>query len=224
MTVPRLCRRGLLGAGAALAMPGRLRGEPTPAVDPIPSCEFEILRKGSKIGEQSLVFTPSEAGFTSASNIGIRVKVLGVTAYRYDQDGRESWIDGRLREAAASTDDNGKRTRVTVSPSGAGLTVDGPQGRYDVPVGAMTDLAFWAPAIMRQKRIIDAQTGELSPIEVAPPVAETIEVNGRRIAATRFQITGTKGRAGTLWYDSDDRLWRSLITTHGHQLEFRLVA
>lgn len=219
MSERRIGRRTALMAiaaagGAALASRGR--------ADMPPSTSYDVFREDSLIGGQRQTFVPMEGGFSSTVRTDIAVKLMGLTVYRYVQDGTDRWQAGRLREAAFRTDDNGLQTEVRLAASDQGLVVSGPAGRYAAPLGTMTDLCFWNVAIVGQKQLIDSQNGELGPITCAPGVEETVERAGKRVAAMRYTVTGTKGRGGTLWYDADGLLLRSIVRTKGEVLEFRL--
>lgn len=211
-------RTALVGAmvvGSAV-LAARAKGEVPP------STSYDVLRDGTPIGSQTMAFTPDRDGFSSAIRTDIAVKLMGLTVYRYVQDGIDRWRDGRLRDATIRTDDNGRRTEVRVATNGGGLAVSGPAGRYAVPADAMTDQSFWNIAVMRQSELIDSQNGELAPITCEPAIEETVERAGARVAAVRYTVTGTKGRGGTLWYDANGLLLRSIVRTKGEVLEFRL--
>ena len=49
-------------------------------------------------------------------------------------------------------------------------------------------------------------------------------VRGQTIEARRFNMAGTKGRSGTLWYDDAGSLVRAVVVTRGETLDYEFAA
>ena len=185
---------------------------------------FDVVRKGDRIGEHVLDFTPTAEGQRVASHIELAIKVAFITVYRYRQDGEDQWQGGVLTGTRIDTDDNGTTSRVTADTVDGKLRVDGPKGSLDLVPGIMTDLSFWNVAITTQRQLVDSQTGELIPVEVKPEATEPVLVLGRPLTARRYAMSGSKSRSGTIWYDAEDRLVKAVVVTRGERLEYELVA
>ena len=224
----RLPRRGLLRAGlglAALAGPGR--GTFAAGALP-PDLLFDVARKGSRIGSVQVRFRPDGPGFAVGTVWDLAVKIAFVTVYTYRQDADDRWRDGRLVRSDIATADNGRATAVRLREEAGAVRVDGPAGAYTVEPGTMTDVCFWNVAITGQTRIIDGQNGDLVPLRAAPPVDETITVQGRPLPTTRYGFAGTPSRHGhqrdgRIWYDRSGRWVRAEIDTHGDHLSLELA-
>lgn len=206
------------GVPPMILLPGRVF-----AAD-LAELRFDVHRKGTKIGEHVLLFTRTAGGQHVASHVDLVVKLAFVTAYRYRQDARDEWQGGVLVGTSIETDDNGAVTKVTAEAQGERLYVSGPEGDYALAVGAMTDLNFWNTAIVRQDRLIDSQNGELIAVAVRPDGMERVEVRGQPVEASRYVMSGTKGRSGTIWYDKAGTLVKATVLTRGERLEYALVA
>jgi hypothetical protein len=217
-------RRGALG----LIGGGLLVGPTLPAwaagAAPLRDLRFDVHRKGTKIGEHSVRFSPTRDGRRAVTEVELAVKVAFITAYRYSQSGEDIWRDdGVLVSTRIRTVDDGRETLVTIAPQDGKLKVSGPEAGYALPFGAMTDLNFWNQAITRQSRLIDSQTGALVGIAVKPDAVEKLDLGGRIVAARRFAMSASKGRGGTAWYDEAGGLVKAVVVTRGEMLEYRLA-
>lgn len=205
MTVPTLV---LMGTSHA-ATPTQLR--------------FDVLRKGDRIGEHLLDFTPTAEGQRVASHIELVIKVAFITVYRYRQDGEDEWRRDVLARTRIDTDDNGTTSHVAAELAADRLRVEGPKGSFELAPGTMTDLSFWNLAITTQRQLVDSQTGEPIPVEVRPEASERVLVRGAEVAARRFAMSGSKSRSGTIWYDDTGRLVKAVVITRGEQLDYELA-
>lgn len=103
---------GLLLASAAISAP--MGSIPIPATS-----TFDVIRKGKDIGDYSLRFSPKGDGVTVSvrTNIAVKVPVIGVSAYRFEQTSTESWNGSKLQALSSRTNDNGKAHDIHVGPS-----------------------------------------------------------------------------------------------------------
>jgi hypothetical protein len=168
-------------------------------------------------------FTLSEHGGVRElrSESRFEVKVLFVTAYRYAHDATERWRGNCLDRMTSRTDDNGERLTVEAAGTGAGLAVTTATGREALP-GCVMSFAYWNPQILRQSRLLNAQTGVFETAKVAAAGQETITVRGAPVTATRYRITGPKNPI-ELWYSATDE-WLALESTvaGGRRLRYML--
>jgi hypothetical protein len=218
----RLCGLVVGAAGWWLA-PGLVRPGfgAAPAVPA--SVAFDVYREGEKIGFHRIDFASAAAGLAIDVAIELEVKLAFVTLYHYRQEGHDLWQNGVLTRTRVRTDDNGEASTLVAEARGGRLEVAGAKGELTVPLGTMTDLCFWNEAIVGSQEVLDAQTGEVAPLRSEAGPRETIEADGRNILASRYTVSGTRGRTGTIWYDANRRWVKAVITTRGERLEYRLV-
>ena len=216
----------LIGRRDALSLVGGgllAVGMAQPALAAPADLKFDVFRKGSHIGTHAIQFASSGDGLAVTSQLELAVKVAFITAYRYEQIGRDEWKDDVLVRTRIETDDDGKATLVVAEARDGQLAVEGPTGTYATPLGAMTDLSFWNEAITRGRSVIDSQTAELIKIQVEPGTRERIELHGQVTEARRFAMAATKGRSGTVWYDDAGNLVKAIVLTRGETLTYWLV-
>ena len=77
------------------------------------SRRFTVLRDGEPMGEHVLDAVQAGDGFEIAIDISLKVKVLGITAYRYEMTNREIWKGGRLVSLNSKVNDDGTEDFAT---------------------------------------------------------------------------------------------------------------
>ena len=205
--------------GAAFLLNGVFAGLPAAAQSR--AWDFEVLLNDAPIGYHR--FTLREHGGQRQMKIEARfdVKVLVFNAYRYAHDASEDWRGNCLESLAARTSDNGEMFAVDATREGERLAVTTANGRAGFG-GCIMSFAYWNPEILRQSRLLNAQTGEYEAIKVTALADESIAVRGAAVMAKHYRITGPKNPID-LWY-SDDHEWLALESTvaGGRRLRYRL--
>ena len=181
---------------------------------------FQVYLDEDPIGEHSFRISDSGGLRRVASSAAFDVDFLFINAYRYRHNSSEVFRNGCLQEIRATTDDNGKRYRIEGSSLGDGFRIEHQDGveRAD---GCVMTFAYWDPAFLDQKRLLNAQTGELEGVRVRREGKERIEVGNRQVPATRYALTTDKLTID-LWYN-DALGWVGLSsdTGKGRRLVYR---
>jgi uncharacterized protein DUF6134 len=189
---------------AALAAAGAVAPHQAAATDTATrEWRFQVSLDGRHIGEHSFLLRGSGDSRELTSEARFRVRVLFYDAYRYDHRAQETWRGDCLERLDASTDENGKRTVVAVTPLDE----------------CVQTFAYWNPTILTARRLLNPQTGEYVPVQVRDLGSEVIA--GR--PTERFRLTGG-GRTPLqidLWY-SPAREWLALesLTPEGRRLRY----
>ncbi len=182
---------------------------------------FDILRNGQKIGTHEIDI--SRAGPEISVNIvtDITVKVLFVTAYRFEHTSSERWQNGRLVALDASTNNNGTQHKVSVAqgPSGLELKADGKTGRLDRDI---VPGSLWNPVLLKRTVMLDSQEGTILPVAVTDEGTEELTIKSHPIKAHRYTIKSTFSQ--DVWYDDQGHLVRAkLIASDGSVIEYQLL-
>jgi hypothetical protein len=183
---------------------------PVPAqerTDGVANWDFDVYLDDKKVGKH--FFTVSEAGGVKhvQSEANFKVKILFISAYRYEHSAAERWTDNCLVEFDASTNANGKRIQVSGEQTGAGFLVERGDNPIELPECVMT-FAYWNPEFLDQPRLLNPQTGEYVDVYVEQAGNEMLEVHGQLVVARRFKLTANDVDL-TLWYSPDD-VWLAL--------------
>jgi len=169
---------------------------------------FRALLDNKPIGSHRFVDNADGDARTLLSEARFAVKFFGITAHRYQHTANEQWRGDCLNEITASTDDNGKVSKVHLEA--AELR------------GCAMSFAYWNPLIQTQTRLLNAQTGEFENVQVSRLGPGTLNVRGMPTAATRWRITGP-AQPIDVWYSLQGD-WVGLDSTvaGGRKLSYRL--
>ena len=121
----------------------------------------------------------------------------------------------------ARTDDNGDRPTVDAKMENGQLAVIRSGGSSSIG-GCVMSFAYWNPQMLRQARLLNAQTGEFETVKISALGDDNIVVRGATVAAKRYRITGPKNPID-LWYSQSDE-WLALesAVAGGRRLRYRL--
>jgi hypothetical protein len=197
----RLAMIGLIGLVFASPAPAQER------TDAVANWDFDVYLDDKKVGKH--LFTVSESGGVKhvQSEANFKVRILFISAYRYEHSAAERWTDNCLVDFDASTNANGKRIKVSGEQTSAGFLVERGDKPIELPECVMT-FAYWNPEFLDQPRLLNPQTGEYVDVYVEQAGNEMLEVRGQLVEARRVKVTANDVDL-TLWYSPDDE-WLAL--------------
>jgi len=213
--LPGLLLAGLLALTFAAPTPAK---EHTGAIE---NWDFDVYLDDKKVGKHR--FEVSEEGGVKQvqSEANFAVKILFISAYRYEHSAAERWTDNCLIELDAKTNANGKRVQVSGEQTSAGFVVQNGSKPVELPECVMT-FAYWNSEFLDQPRLLNPQTGEYVNVVVEQAADEMLEVRGQKVVASRFQLTAEDVDL-TLWYSDDDE-WLALesVAEGGRIIRYKL--
>jgi hypothetical protein len=170
--------------------------------------DFRVYLDDTAIGTHRFTLRQQGEERELSSEARFDVKLLFFTAYRYAHQASERWRGDCLTALNSRTDDNG--TPFSVAKEGAALQ------------GCVMSFAYWNPQILRQSRLLNAQTGEHETVAISALGDESIAVRGAQVPARRYRISGPKNPI-ELWYSANGD-WLALASTleGGRRLQYRL--
>ena len=188
---PALARRDLGLAALALgttmvvgARPAAARGIPPSGVMP-----FTARRSEGDLGYHQVRFSRSGDRLTVDTEIMLRVRFGFITVFRYTQENREIWVDGRLISMESRTDDNGDRFEVSARAAEDGLRVTGSGGDYIAPADTIPG-SYWNIAMLDRPEVLHTQNGELTPIDTRFLGRQTVAAGPPPNPARHHRIIG----------------------------------
>jgi hypothetical protein len=214
VSVPRVAAAAAAGCCALLAA----------ASASAQSWNFAVTLDGKPIGEHRFVVTDDGGGQSDVlSDARYRVKVLGLTVYRYALHDEERWAGRCLVQMQSRADDDGKRTEVLGHTEGDAFVWQVHSDAAAVPTSRTTcpmSFAYWSPALATASALLDPGSGRLEPVKVGALPLGTIDVHGVPTQVRGLRIEGLK-QPIDVWYRGD--AWVGLDTTvDGHSLRYRL--
>ncbi len=178
-----------------------------PGVPPSGHQEFGIFRDGEEIGRHVSEFIRSGNLLTVRTHVVIEVKVLMLTAFHFDMDTEEQWVDGQLVALRTRADDDGRRRALDARRD------DGAQpeilrisynGHPSTIRAGVLPSSLWNPATITQSELIDILNGKRRMVSVEAQGTDTLEIGGRPVPARHYVMRG--GLERELWYGLDGQL------------------
>jgi hypothetical protein len=181
---------------------------------------FTVVRGRSTIGVHTVEFRDRPGGLAVHTVIDLAVKVVFITAFRYQHECEDVWASGRLVALRSRTNEDGKRYAVQATAEPGGIRVVGPGGSLVVGSRLLTSNSLWDPLLVDQHRLIDAQHGGEIGLVVHRRGTESLVLAGsERIITDRFQIL-TPHFGGLLWYDATGRWVKGSLEVRGERIEY----
>lgn len=155
-------KRRLFIGGLAGVSAGQFLAAPAIAAETAKR-SFRIMRDGDDIGSHVLEAVKGANGFEIDITIRIAVKILGVTAYRYEMDNREVWSGGRIVSVDSTTNDDGDKDRAKAKASGDKLSIEGSRYSGDAPGDTVTT-SYFSDKFLTRRPWLSTQSG--APLKV----------------------------------------------------------
>jgi len=194
---------------------------PIPAVAAVGDWDFRVLLDGREIGRHRYTLEGEGQSQYVRSEAKFDVRLLFISAFRYDHKALERWNSGCLQSLDSRTETNGKQIAVTASARNGQLVVERPSGR-DEHEGCVMSFAYWDPRILEAGRLLNSQTGELVDVQVFAQGTEAVAVRGKTVAAVRHRIQG-RGLEIDLWYADGHWVALEALTDGDRRLRYELL-
>ena len=183
--------------------------------------DFRVFRDGEEIGHHRVTFSREGDDLIAETSIELAVTFASIRVFYYNHSSREVWRDGALQALTSTTYDDGDDHTLSLQRQGDGFVVQGT--RFSGPVSAdAVPTSYWFPQMVSAARFIDTQNGRVFDGRIERVGAETIEVGGVQVPATRYTLT--EALEMNLWYDAAGRWVRTSFEARGSQIEYVLAA
>ena len=151
------------------------------------------------IGRQVLTFRCDGDRLVGYTTVDVAVRMLFLTIYRHEARYRGVWQGDRLVRFESHADDNGKILEVFARAAGGRVIIDGPNGQSEAPLTVVPNHP-WNHDLIARTLLLDPVDGKVLQVAVADAGVEAIELDGRRIMARKYLVSGDLELE--LWYDS----------------------
>ena len=150
---------------------------------------FKAFLDGKPIGEHTFTVVSDGDARRVTSDADFRVKILGITAYRYRHHAEERWAGDCLSGLDSSTDDDGKRASVRLVRNGEANEISTRAGAR-TEAGCLMTYAYWNPAMRERRRLLNPQTGKVDAVTVERVASGHVTVGGKVVVATDWRVSG----------------------------------
>ena len=211
--LPRGLPRALLAALlAALLLPaaGAAERDAQAAAaggEPGQAWRFRVFLDDREIGYHNFHLAGAGDRMLLRSEADFEYRLMFLTVYDYRHENTETWSGDCLYSVESRTDANGEPYSVDGRRTDDAFRVQASAGEASLPECVMS-FAYWNPAFLRQKRLLNTQNGEYLEVEVSAPVPETRVVRGELRPALRYRLEAGELRLD-LWYSTDNE-WLAL--------------
>lgn len=153
------------------------------------SRSFSIIRDGDDMGFQRNKVTLVGDTIAHEVEVEIKVKVLGITVYRYELDYVEEWKAGQLQSLDAKCNDDGEAHFAKAKRAGDVIEINGSGYNGTTGVDAATT-SYWAYPFVSRSTWISTQTGDPMKMTAKPAGSETIETQNGPVTAQKYSCAG----------------------------------
>lgn len=184
---------------------------------------FNVFLDGKAIGYHNYDLIRSGDDTEIDIKAEFDVKFLFISVYDYLHTNHEVWKGNCLSSLTSNTDDNGDKVFVKLSSESNIQTIQMPNETITT-VECLRSFAYWNPELLKDTRLLNAQTGEVVDAQFSYVGKESININKLPINAEHYQIKG-KELDIDLWY-STNKVWLALqsVTDGGHVLRYERQA
>jgi len=173
---------------------------------------IEHSSRGS-IGSMTIEVAPHGAGVEVTVSREIEVKVLGLTAYRNNSQVVQRYTDrGSLTYLERKTDDNGKKSQLTIAGADGVLTARMGGKEWTLPGDLMTT-SPWTESVVRQPHLIDTDSGKAVTVTNTADGEQTLNLADIAIRASCYKQRG--GDERDLCFAADGSLARMVTRRDG---------
>lgn len=194
----------LLSLLTALALAPAAMAAPAASVPASGRLAFDVIRKDRDIGDYVVTFRGSGNDVTVdiATDVTVKVPVIGVSAYRFSQASTETWRGGQLASLTSRTDDNG-------TP-------------HDIRVGAtsLIPASLWNADLVGATQVLNTIDGSTDPISVSNLGTENVMTGSGAVPATHYALRG--GLQRDLWYADATLVHVRFTAEDGSQVDYVL--
>lgn len=194
-----------------------LAPQPHSTIDPFmlypDGMEFDVYRKGARVGRHKVKFERDGDLLKVESHFKLKVKVLFVTAYKYEFRSEGVWNDGALQSVKAEINDNGKESSVDAFINETGQFYSkGKKGEF-VADSWIYPSNHWNVGAVESDVVLNTLNGQIAEVEIVRQGIDAVDTrkNGA-VDAERFEYTGDL-RDIIVWYDQEGRWVGMKFTT-----------
>ncbi len=183
--------------------------------------EYEVLRKGKKIGTHRIMFNQTDRGLKVTAKTKMKVSILFVPVYKYEYVSEELWCGGELLSVETRVNDNGTRSTTALVNDGETYTAHAGGETYKLTDDFFTT-NHWNPDVVQTDTLFNTITGELNEVTFEEAGEARLETKLGEKQVTRYSVDGQL--TINTFYDRSGN-WSGMAFEHkdGSPIEFRCI-
>lgn len=171
---------------------------------------FTVMLGSREIGEHRFRLEAHGSELRLHSEARLSLRILGFSAFTYQQDVTEAWRGDCLERIESKTQQNARTYAVTGVREGEHFSVRTLKDSAELPACVMS-FAYWNPKVLGQRHLLNPQNGDYEDITVETGTIESVPTAHGPQQARRHTLVGRKARID-VWYTPDGR-WIGLEST-----------
>lgn len=181
--------------------------------------QFRVFLDDREIGYHKVRMTPEEDVKRVSVEASFKVKVLFITAYRYEHQTEELWNGSCLANIQSRIDDNDKKLFIESQSVSNDFLVETHAGEKQIE-GCVRSFAYWDPELLNASRLLNTQTGEYKEVEVVELGESPLGIDGEWVDVIQYRLL-VEDHSIDIWY-TPDMNWLALqsITEGGSRLRY----
>lgn len=136
---------------------------------------YDVFRNGSKIGEHIISFNKSGEKLSVTSKTFMQVKLLFISAFKYEYDSAEQWCGNNFQSVVTNTNNNGKDILTVGVVQGDKFNVTVTTKKDEVKntlTAPLVPTNHWNKIVLEQGGLFDTIKGNMFDIAVTPNTDE----------------------------------------------------
>ncbi len=203
----------LSALATASALPGGVAAQSATS-----QLEYDILHDHAVIGHEHMTFRQDGDKLLVHTEVAMKVNLLFITAFRYEQTRDEVWRNDKISSYTAVTNDNGTPYDVRGEARPDGIRVTSGKDSWLLPADSVP-LTFWhVSSVVGKGALFDVETGKLLGAAPTKLGDENVSLGGKIVPATHYKIKSD--RTDDLWYDASGRLVKAVVVDKNGEAEW----
>ena len=190
--------------------------------------EFDLYRNNELIGQHIYLFDRNGQNLTVHNKINFKIKVFGVTVYRYFSEGHEKYINGKFESFSASTNHNNKEKFCKIYKKENEFFIEGSSYKGKAPEDFIIG-TWWNHSIIKYGAQISAGSGRIIEQTVNFIGKEKLVINNKSYIALKFNFFSSDSSLSkdnklntNVWYDEKTLIWLKTSFNKSGKWEYRL--
>ena len=190
--------------------------------------EFDLYRNNELIGQHIYLFDRNGQNLTVHNKINFKIKVFGVTVYRYSSEGYEKYVNGKFKSFSATTNHNNKEKFCKIYKKEDKFFIEGSSYKGYSPENFIVG-TWWNHQIINFGAQISPGSGRIIKQTVSFIGKENVKINNKIYQALKFNffssdssLSKDKKLNTNVWYDEKTLMWIKASFKNAGNWEYRL--
>ena len=190
--------------------------------------EFDLYRNNELIGQHIYLFDRNGQNLTVHNKINFKIKVFGVTVFRYSSEGHEKYVNGKFENFSAVTNHNNKEKFCKIYKKENEFFIEGSSYKGKAPEDFIIG-TWWNHSIIKYGAQISTGSGRIIEQTVNFIGKEKLVINNKSYTALKFNffssdssLSKDKKLNTNVWYDEKTLIWLKTSFNKNGKWEYRL--